>query len=342
MFPPLSAYRPKSDIHVHIVLISVVWAVWASQLISNEYWHLVERNWFMSLTMVFGSFVAGATSEGGGAVAFPVMTLGFDISPSVARDFSLMIQSVGMTSAAIMILVMGIRIDWRIVLTASAGGAVGVILGLELVSALIGPNDTKIFFVSFWLGFGLALYWINRDQDRNVLTRVRYISSKDYLMLLIAGAVGGVVSGLTGSGLDIFIFSFMVLYFHMSEKIATPTSVILMAVNSLVGFLWKESTVGMSTEAWQYWWACVPVVVIGAPVGAMVIKNRSRNFVVGFLYISIIGQYIWALIAIEQSPRLIGLSLAIILVSGLFYFFVVRAGRSRYPYNRISWQDQSS
>ena len=35
------------------------------------------------------------TSEGGGAVAFPVMTLALNISPGVARDFSLMIQSCG-------------------------------------------------------------------------------------------------------------------------------------------------------------------------------------------------------------------------------------------------------
>ena len=35
------------------------------------------------------------TSEGGGAVAFPVMTLLLEIKPEVARDFSLMVQSVG-------------------------------------------------------------------------------------------------------------------------------------------------------------------------------------------------------------------------------------------------------
>ena len=35
------------------------------------------------------------TSEGGGAVAFPVMTLALSITPAVARDFSLMIQSCG-------------------------------------------------------------------------------------------------------------------------------------------------------------------------------------------------------------------------------------------------------
>ena len=38
------------------------------------------------------------TSEGGGAVAFPVMTLALGIPPAVARDFSLMIQSCGKLS----------------------------------------------------------------------------------------------------------------------------------------------------------------------------------------------------------------------------------------------------
>lgn len=35
------------------------------------------------------------TSEGGGAVAFPVMTLLLQIDPITARDFSLIIQSAG-------------------------------------------------------------------------------------------------------------------------------------------------------------------------------------------------------------------------------------------------------
>ena len=50
--------------------------------------------------MCLGSFIAGATSEGGGAIAYPVMTLGpWKIAPLIARDFSLMIQSIGMIAA---------------------------------------------------------------------------------------------------------------------------------------------------------------------------------------------------------------------------------------------------
>ena len=51
-------------------------------------------------------YVLGMTSEGGASVAYPVMTLAFSIKPSVARDFSFMIQSCGMTAAAFTILFM--------------------------------------------------------------------------------------------------------------------------------------------------------------------------------------------------------------------------------------------
>ena len=91
---------------------AVVWTGWLILMASGDRWGLFTAshgadsipNWYMSLTMAVGSFIAGATSEGGGAVAFPVMTLFFEVAPPVARDFSLMIQAVGMTAASFTIL----------------------------------------------------------------------------------------------------------------------------------------------------------------------------------------------------------------------------------------------
>lgn len=79
--------------------------------------------------MIIGATVAGMTSEGGGAVAFPVMTLLLYIETEIARDFSLMVQScgyflvyfylnksfLGMTSAAFTILWMKIKVEWLVI-----------------------------------------------------------------------------------------------------------------------------------------------------------------------------------------------------------------------------------
>ena len=85
------------------------------------------------------------TSEGGGAVAFPVMTLALGIKPAVARDFSLMIQSCGkitvleifsnfhsksgMTAAAFTIFWMQIKLEKHSLVFCSTGAAAGMIFG---------------------------------------------------------------------------------------------------------------------------------------------------------------------------------------------------------------------
>lgn len=61
------------------------------------------------------------------------MTLAFGIIPAVARDFSFMIQSAGMTAAAATILTMQVQVEVHSILWATVGGVFGIILGLEEV-----------------------------------------------------------------------------------------------------------------------------------------------------------------------------------------------------------------
>jgi hypothetical protein len=64
-------------------------------------------------------------------------------------------------------------------------------------------------------------------------------------------------------------FSVLVLLFRISESIATPTSVILMAINSVFGVLLHIYFFdGINAQVQAYWLASVPVVVVGAPLGA--------------------------------------------------------------------------
>ena len=56
--------------------------------------------------MVAGGLLGGATSEGGGAVAFPVMTLALGLHPDVARDFLFVTQSAGWVQVARLFLFM--------------------------------------------------------------------------------------------------------------------------------------------------------------------------------------------------------------------------------------------
>jgi len=311
-------------------LIVAVWFVWALAMAASDRWALLGDGWFMSVTMAFGSFVAGATSEGGGAVAFPVMTLFLAIDPSVARDFSLMIQSVGMTAASMTILLTGIRVERRAILWASLGGAVGIVLGLEHVAGLLSPSFAKMLFTATWLSFAVALFMINRYQEREVHREITHFLPRHAALLCVTGVVGGLVSSITGSGLDITVFSLLVLRLRINETVATPTSVVLMAINALVGFGWKGGVRGeMAPEAWSDWWACVPVVVVGAPLGAWFIKRRSRQFVSGLLYVAIAIQTVAAAFIVPLTAGLLAFTGAVFLAGSVFFRWMASRGVRR-------------
>ena len=306
-----------------------VWVAWLVTMTMGDYWHHFREFWNVTVTMIFGSFIAGATSEGGGAVAFPVLTLALKIKPHIARDFSLMIQSVGMIAAAFAIWRQRIVIESRVVIFGSIGGAFGVILGIEYVSPALPPAFVKMLFVSFWSAFGLALYIINRDRNRNTYQQLAHFGTFTSIQIATLGVVGGVVSGLTGSGLDITLFSILVLGYNLDERVATPTSVVLMGLNAAVGFAWKASfsAYPIAPTSWHMWLCAVPVVVIGAPLGARFIATKQRSLIVGFLLMSISVQTISAFLIVPLTGKLFLFSSAVFLVGISLFSCVAVIGR---------------
>jgi uncharacterized membrane protein YfcA len=310
-----------------LLAIFVVILSWAFYMYTYSKFYLFNQYWFMSVTMMFGSFIAGATSEGGGAVAFPVMTLLFKLLPTTARDFSLMIQSFGMLMAAFTIYIFRIRVIRQVIIWASLGGAVGIILSLKYLSGVFHPAFTKMFFTSFWLSFGAALLVINKRRDQQVFEEIKAFSKIQFFTI---GLLGGVISGLVGTGIDILTFSYLTLALGVCVKVATPTSVVLMGINSLIGFLFKSNFIegGMAQDAWNYLLVSIPIVIIGAPFGSVFISNKSKDFIQKLLLVSIVIQFLSSLIIIKQTVTLLLFSFLVIVFGGLVFFMMSRKQKS--------------
>ncbi|MEA5510550.1 sulfite exporter TauE/SafE family protein [Crocosphaera sp. UHCC 0190] len=296
---------------------------WLIYMGATHQWHLFLTEWFMSVTMAFGSFIAGATAEGGGAVAFPVMTLIFHIKPAVARNFSLAIQSFGMTSAAYLIFVRRIPVEKNYLVLCSIGGVFGMVFGAFVIAPLTSPAYTKMFFVSLWLSFGCVLFFLNTNKNRVVREELPSFSPKGKMFLVGIGFLGGIISSLVGSGIDIFSFSIMTTRYRLSEKIATPTSVCLMAGNTVIGFLLHVFALkDFQPEAWNYLLVCIPVVIFGAPLGAYFITGFTRESIVKFLYFVLLAQFLgaWLIVKPYSNISLLLFTLTVFLI-GLFFFF---------------------
>lgn len=272
-------------------------------------------------------FIVGMTSEGGGAIAFPVMTLALGIAPSVARDFSFMIQSCGMSAAAFTINFMKIKLEHNSLLFCSLGGVAGLVFGLHMIDPNLTPPQKKMFFVSIWFSFAFTLYLLNRDHKRRTFMQIPNMNAWKALVLLFIGFVGGCFSSFAGSGIDICSFSFLCLLFRVSEKVATPTSVILMAINTCVGFFWRGLVMQeISQDAWEYLFVCIPIVVIGAPVGSLLGSHFHRLVLAFLVYAIDLVALIGGFAIVDQTPLLAGISVAIIVVFLVFFLLLTKAG----------------
>ncbi len=235
------------------------------------------------------------------------------ISSQDAKVFSLAIQSVGMSAAALLIVFLKIKVEWRVIRWVSLGGVVGMLLGAGLLAKILPSPLVKMCFTAMVVSFAITLILLNRD---NVFRNQSLINptSKEILWLLFAGLVGGIMSGLVGNGIDIIAFSVMVLLFRINEKIATPTSVILMAINAIVGFSLHYFFIGGFNETVHaYWLAAIPVVVIGAPLGAVICTYLSRILIVRTLIVLIFIEFISSLLLIKLTP-------SILIASGVVFF----------------------
>jgi uncharacterized protein len=168
----------------------LIYLLWTSYMFLFNRWHIFTDWWPMSLTMVLGSFVAGASAEGVAAVAFPVFTKALHIPAGEARTFGLMIQSIGMTMASLVILTRRIKILPCVIGWISLGGIVGMVVGSLIVP--IPPPYPKILFTFVTAAFGMALVlsrWVIKWQPHNDFRLDRW---PRHLLFVAIGIVGGV------------------------------------------------------------------------------------------------------------------------------------------------------
>ncbi|VDM57268.1 unnamed protein product [Angiostrongylus costaricensis] len=244
----LVKYRKYVAVLIPLVLMQTLWWLTA---IRYSWLSLYATHWHLPATMIVGSTIAGMTSEGGGAVAFPVMTLGLGIAPTVARDFSLIVQSIGMSCAVFVVVFMNVQIEKRAVIFGMLGSVPGFVFGSFLIDPLLTAPQKKMLFVSIWSSFAIALYMLNDEKRRKTYLVIPVFKLWKALVLVCTGIVGGIFTAFTGSGVDICIFSIITLLFRVSEKTATPTTIVLMVT--------------------------VPVAVTLAPIGSFVGSHFHRK-----------------------------------------------------------------
>ena len=309
--------------------LALFYGAWFVLVLAGGYLQTVLAHWPMAVAMALGSYVAGSTPMGGGTVGFPVLVLLMDLPATLGRDFSFAIQAVGMTSASIYILCKRQELEWPMLRAALPGSLIGTPLGILFVAPLASELFIKLLFASMWCSFGLLhLRRINEITGYQGMTP--HDKAFDHKVGFVVGFFGGLtIASITGVGIDMFLYMFLVLWCHADLKIAIPTSVILMAFTSVVGVATKLLLGSFQPGTFENWLAAAPVVALGAPFGALIVSRVGRKPTLLFVSILCVLQFGWTLV--HERALLTAWSLSAALL-GVVVFLLVFQDMYRHGY----------
>ncbi len=281
--------------------LALFYGAWLALVVLGDYFQTVLQHWPMAVAMAAGSYVAGSTPMGGGTVGFPVLVLLMDLPATLGRDFSFAIQAVGMTSASIYILCSRQELEWPMLRAALPGALLGTPLGILFIAPLASDLFIKLLFASMWCSFGLLhLRRINEITGYEGMTP--HDIAFDHKVGFAVGLLGSLsVASITGVGVDMLIYMVLVLWCHADLKIAIPTSVVLMAFTSLIGISVKLLIGDLQPGTFGNWLAAAPVVVVGAPFGALVVSRVGRRPTLIVVSVLCLVQFFWTLVHERQE-----------------------------------------
>jgi uncharacterized membrane protein YfcA len=189
-----------------------------------------------------------------------------------------------MTMAALFIVTRKIRFEPAVLRASSIGAIPGVLLGLAFLS--LPPHLPRLGFSCLLFIFAIVLYRSHWKRERAPLTALQ-LDATAKLRFALTGLAGGVIASMLGSGADMLCFIVMTLGYGLDERIAVPTAVMTMAAASVVGFGFRLLLPEPIGEVWEYWAVAVPVVAVGAPLGAWVMSKLNASVILSVVLLLI-------------------------------------------------------
>lgn len=297
---------------VWLLFLAAFYCAWLLLIAVFDHFSIAQAHWPMAVAMAIGSYAAGSTPMGGGTVGFPVLVLLFDTPASLGRDFSFAVQSIGMVSAGIFILCRRQRLAWSMLRGAMLGSLLGTPLGILFVAPLIPDLWIKLVFAVIWGSFGV-LHLFRLQEITSHHAHFGDCSRRDFRLGAFLGAAAGASAvAVTGVGVDMVIYAALVLLCRVDLKVAIPTSVVIMAFNSVIGVAVKSLSGDWHPDVYGNWLAAAPVVALGAPLGVFVVGLIGRRPTLLVVALLCVLQFVWTCVAEKEALGVAGLLMTLL------------------------------
>jgi len=323
--PSSTGWNPMIYWKTYVAAVLAVWVVVAFGL---HYWREIVEHWPMALVMIPGSLVAGSTAMGGGTVAFPILVLILHQPPSNARNFGLLIQGLGMSSAMFFMIGRKIQLPFRFLLGSTVGAPIGLLLGTFLVGPHVENSITKLLFSCLWMSFGLLILFGSAELCGLKGAPPPNTANTQRIGLLV-GVIGGLVVGIIGVGVELCVYVVMVLIYRTDLRIAIPTAVCAAALASAEGVALHMWLGDIERRSVMDLLAAGPLAIFGAPAGAWLASVVPRTRLLYFVAALCVFQFFWTLQQVARGKAEWMFTGVAMCVAAILLFTFYRVGKLR-------------
>jgi hypothetical protein len=240
---------------------------------------MLELFGFISAVLIGISL--GLIGSGGSILTVPVLVYMFNVEPVLATAYSLFI--VGLTALAGSIKYMRENLlSYKTALVFSIPAFVAVFLTRiyiipalpNVVISFNGYNISKGTFLLIIFAILMVMASISMIKDKRPEPETNNIDF-NYPLIFIEGFIVGILTGLVGAGGGFLIIPALVLLARLPMKIAVGTSLLIIAVKSLIGF---TGDIGSGqTIDWLFLFEISAVAVTGIFIGIFLSKKISGS-----------------------------------------------------------------
>jgi len=239
----------------------------------------------------------GLLGAGGSILTVPVLVYFFRIDPLLAVRYSLLV--VGITSASSTI--PKLRNGQVLIFQGSIFGLMSMLV-IWLTRRYLLPAIPPVLYQTdtFTLTYGavsmIAFALIMLMAAKGMIMGKRAESTDDgpapsHIALILSAMVTGLITGLLGAGGGFLIVPALMFFFRLDIKTAIGTSLYIIAINALTGFLTDIST---SNVEWQLLITVSFLAILGSLVGQKLSQHLDTKSLKNYFgwFILVMGLFI--------------------------------------------------
>ncbi|WP_419572234.1 TSUP family transporter [Rheinheimera sp.] len=202
----------------------------------------------------------------------------------------------------------------------------GFVLGMQVLQQL-PVYIIQALFLSLITAFALAY---SLGKHRGCQSELRSPKGYEWGLLTLVLLTGGMCASLFGTGADIILYTLLVTLFRMQEKRATQLAIMLMAAISVLGYGWL-GLVEQDLSAYQVqtWLCAYPVVLLMAPLGAVVLAKVNKELMLKGIALLNLGQMAYFLLYNPSSAKWLWASVFMLVLSLAFSYAIWRLGQQK-------------